>query len=350
MESVQYYLNGREGIEFLNRISRGTVYATIEHNGQIGYEKIVSLLSIQPELTGLPPIESVKSFYFPARERVAVYGNCEYSTPSEAEPESIGYQTIIGARTCDLSALKVMDRIFLDQEFHDPFYESRRKNTLLVTVDCVQPGEYCFCNLVGGQPWPLDGYQVHLSPIEGGYLVSFGNGVETFLLDSVKTMLSMATDHQIAQKESNRAGALERLKTWNRGFTPLTSMNDIGAIEDWGELSCSCVECGACSYVCPTCHCFLLFDQRARSVPEIHIREKSWDSCLLANYAKMAGVGGMKPTPRPELRNRFENRIRHKFEWMVQNLGLIGCVGCGRCRSACLGGSDIRAVIEELHT
>ena len=68
----------------------------------------------------------------------------------------------------------------------------------------------------------------------------------------------------------------------------------------------------------------------------------------MANFAKMAGVDGIKPTPRPELRHRFENRVRHKFEWMLENLNVIGCVGCGRCEAACMGGSDMRKVFKEL--
>ena len=93
---------------------------------------------------------------------------------------------------------------------------------------------------------------------------------------------------------------------------------------------------------------FFLFDQRGPGAGENFERHKTWDSCILANFAKMAGVGGLKPTPRPELRSRFENRLRHKFEWMVENLNVIGCVGCGRCEAACMGGSDVKALFKEL--
>ena len=119
-------------------------------------------------------------------------------------------------------------------------------------------------------------------------------------------------------------------------------------VKKWNELGCVCVECGACSYICPTCHCFLLYDEPAGGEEGKSKRMRAWDSCLMASYAKMAGVGGVKPTPRPRLASRFENRVRHKFDWMVQNLEEIGCVGCGRCTQACAGGSDIREVIHRL--
>jgi len=62
----------------------------------------------------------------------------------------------------------------------------------------------------------------------------------------------------------------------------------------------------------------------------------------------MAGVGGMKATPRPELRQRFENRILHKFVWFPENMGCLGCVGCGRCTDACLGERDLRQLFVDL--
>ena len=115
----------------------------------------------------------------------------------------------------------------------------------------------------------------------------------------------------------------------------------------WKEEANTCVECGACNFICPTCHCFFLYDQPQHDSPDHSERQKTWDSCLLSNYAKMAGVGGMKPTPRPEVRSRFENRVRHKFDWMPSNLQLFGCVGCGRCIEACLADLDIRDVFKE---
>jgi len=107
------------------------------------------------------------------------------------------------------------------------------------------------------------------------------------------------------------------------------------------------VACTACTNICPTCHCFLLYDQLAGEGAERFERVKVWDSCLYADYSRMAGVGGVKPNPRAELRSRLENRILHKFQWFPENFGRLACVGCGRCIDACMGGEDLRRLLKE---
>ena len=49
----------------------------------------------------------------------------------------------------------------------------------------------------------------------------------------------------------------------------------------------------------------------------------------------------MKPSPRPDLRSRLQNRLLHKFVWMPKTMGMLGCVGCGRCIVWCPVGIDI---------
>ncbi|MBL7223347.1 MAG: 4Fe-4S dicluster domain-containing protein [Candidatus Brocadiae bacterium] len=123
-------------------------------------------------------------------------------------------------------------------------------------------------------------------------------------------------------------------------------VRDASEAELLARTAAVCSECGACTLVCPTCHCFLLYDQLVAD-DQIE-RVRSLDSCLYASYSRMAGAGGMKPTPRPDLRSRFLNRLLHKFVWLPQSAGLLGCVGCGRCIEADMGGLDLRQFIHQL--
>lgn len=332
---------------FLQALGGEPFFATVRRQDQITYEKLSPEQRGQAALRCPPPVESVKSFFFPARERVAVYG----ADAGEQAGDAIGSQVIVGARACDLAALHILDQVFLQEETGDPFYGARRRQSALVTVDCVEPGPYCFCNLVGGQPFVKDDFDLNLSPVDSGYVVALGSDKAKEQLGQAKALLGPAQPEQLAQREEQRQGAQEVLRRQNEGLTspvdvPPAAMNK--AIQRTVEDAYSCVECGACSYICPTCHCFFLFDQRGPGTGEQFERHKTWDSCLMANFAKMAGVGGLKPTPRAELRSRFENRLRHKFEWMVENLNVIGCVGCGRCEAACMGGSDVKTLFKEL--
>ena len=110
----------------------------------------------------------------------------------------------------------------------------------------------------------------------------------------------------------------------------------------WTEESLTCVECGGCNFVCDTCHCFLLSDERFGSVNE---KVRLWDACLFANFARVAG--GANPMKyRPQ---RLRNRYLKKFDFFPQNINLAACCGCGRCVDVCPGKIDIRRILKRLN-
>ena len=348
MKTTEQFLKKENLADFLTTLPSAPLFGTVIIDDNVTYENISSEQLERIALDAAPPVESVKGFFFPAKERVAVYPS---ASPSESFLDRDSTQTIIGARACDLAALKVLDKVFLEGEVSDPFYQKRRQNTFIITTECVAPAKYCFCNLLGGLPYAEQEFDVNLAPISSGFLVSAASEKGQDLLDRNKSILGTTSKQQLDERKRNREEAIETLRKQNKNFEKPTDSPKKDKDQIFSEVlkdASMCVECGACSYICPTCHCFLLFDHRGEANSTSFIREKSWDSCILANFAKMAGVDGMKPTPRPELRDRFENRVRHKFEWMIENLNVVGCVGCGRCEAACMGGSDIRKVVREL--
>jgi len=350
MGSDVHFLKEADLPAFLQALSGDSFFATVQRQEQVSYEELPLEERGRAALRCAPPVESVKGFLFPVRERVAVYGG-DAGGGADEGVGAIGSQVIVGARACDLAALRILDEVFLQGQDGDPFYGTRRKQTVVVTVDCVEPGAYCFCNLVGGQPFVQDAFDLNLSPVDGGYVVAQGSDKAADSLKQVERLLRKATSEQLAQRDRQRESAQKILEHQNEGLPSAVGVSAAAmdkAIKKTVQDAYGCVECGACSYICPTCHCFFLFDQRGGGAGERFERHKTWDSCIMANFAKMAGVGGLKPTPRPELRSRFENRLRHKFEWMVENLNVIGCVGCGRCEAACMGGSDVRGLFKEL--
>ena len=78
-----------------------------------------------------------------------------------------------------------------------------------------------------------------------------------------------------------------------------------------------CVECGACNFVCCTCHCFLLADGTASD--NVPVRGKQWDSCLLMNFARVAGGANPRAGRAARLRNRFQK----KFSYFPECPGLL---------------------------
>ncbi len=109
----------------------------------------------------------------------------------------------------------------------------------------------------------------------------------------------------------------------------------------WEELTVSCIGCGACTYLCPTCHCFDIADE-SRLYQGRRIR--TWDSCQFALFTKHASGHN----PRKNKKERLRQRFMHKFSYAVENTGTALCVGCGRCIAGCPVNLDIRDVIRSL--
>ncbi|MFW6163358.1 MAG: 4Fe-4S dicluster domain-containing protein [Planctomycetota bacterium] len=346
-----YYIDDASLPAFLFGLDAAAVYAqTAVEGGEADFERLDPQRPPQLDLRAPRAPTSVKQFLFPAKERVAVYPSADYDwTPPVSGEEPM---VVAGLRACDVAAAGILDQVFIQGDYVDPFYSLRRDALRMVTVDCGQPAESCFCTLLGGKPYATEGFDVNLSPIEGGWVVESGSDKGREMLVASMDRLAEATPDQLAARDAMRRGAESRLAKQNAEFTAGETMAEIAtrAADDsrWLQLAAGCVECGSCSTICPTCHCFQLYDQASDAEAGPNERMKVWDSCLTASYAKMAGAGGMKASPRPELRQRFANRILHKFAWFPENMDCLGCVGCGRCTDACLGERDIRQLFLDL--
>ena len=70
-------------------------------------------------------------------------------------------------------------------------------------------------------------------------------------------------------------------------------------------------------------------------------RVRGWDSCMYPMFTQHASGHN----PRPNQAARWRQRTMHKFEYLPRNVGLYGCVGCGRCVQSCPVRLDIRHVL-----
>jgi len=340
-----------EGLaRLLEAVEADEVFAPVCRAGGIEYCNVRARPQEELALREPRPSASPKAFLQPARERVAVYSASGVDT-ERSRPE-VGRRVLLGLRACDLKAIQYLDKVFREGDFTDPFYEARRRNELLISVDCVAVHENCFCTAVGGSPFAEEGFDLNLSPLEEGYLVEVGSEKGQAVIDRAPDAVAEATDEKRRERDRRRAASVERLKEQTGGWqvsdriqeTLLNKEKD----QTWGEQAAACVECGACTFICPTCHCFYLYDQ-AGSEEEFE-RIRVCDSCIFGDYHRMAGPAGAKPTPRPALRTRLANRLLHKYAYSPQQYGMLGCTGCGRCIEACYGGIDIRDVLKELES
>lgn len=341
-----YYVSEAMLIE-LARGAEGVPVLAASETARLTWLDVIESSPVVSALTEPRSAQSPKGLLLPAAESVGRYG----SSQQVATATGIRGYVILGLRACELRALNYLDKVMLDGPFEDPAYHTRREGALLISCDCVDCTDSCFCPLVGGLPYAVEGFDVNLTPIDGGYVAEVGTERGREWLGDPGGSFSEATEDQLARRKAIRNGMVERLKEQNSEFSLEADdqkqpqlPND--ADEAWQRFACDCVECGACTNICPTCHCFYLYDQVLGA--EAFERVRTWDSCLLSTYHRMAGGANMKLTPRPELSSRLANRILHKFTYSPEQYGLLGCVGCGRCIDACLGAIDIREVVGKL--
>lgn len=285
--------------------------------------------------------EALKAFYTRAREIVAEDFKADIPHLTD-KPFAI-----VGVKACDLKSFKIQDYVFKDHDYQDPLYIKAREENLIISADCTCAIDTCFCLAVNVQPYPQENFDINLSEVKDGFVVEVCSQKGRALVDKHSSLFEEAKKELISERKEKRAKVVKEVKKNIKD-------NDIpnqdlykGVIEKkyesdiWREEAKTCVECGACNAICPTCHCFLLYDQKDE---ERMARLRIWDSCMIKDFAQVAGGAN----PRPKLWMRLRNRFEKKFDFFPKVADVYACTGCGRCISACPAKIDIRKVLKRL--
>ncbi len=256
---------------------------------------------------------------------------------------------VVGLKACDLKSLVIQDHAFASGPAPDPFYTENRKKLTIIASDCTKARETCFCLAMEAKPYPEKEFDWSLSISGEAFVVQVASQKGEKLFAEFKELFTDATDTDFYLREENRKKVTAQVRDFiqKRG-TPDTA-KIAGTVQQnfespiWKDQYATCVECGACNLVCPTCHCFLLFDDKADGRPK---RFMEWDACLYRRFARVAGGAN----PRKQLWSRLRNRFEKKFDFFPKVAKVTACTGCGRCIEACPGNIDIREVLIGLVT
>jgi ferredoxin len=273
------------------------------------------------------PTNSVKEFFFPSHEVICRYSyNGKELEITDSEPFN-KEQIIFGARPCDAASLPILDKVFA-WDFQDRFYQKRRENSTVITLACQQPDENCFCTSVALSPDTNSGADAELLEI-GGDLYE----VRCFT-EKGKKLFEGFTEE--SDKTGKTAAPPQIRFNSERVSKYLTEHFDDPI---YATTSLRCVGCGACTYICPTCHCFDIVDEGGAAKGS---RVKNWDTCQFAMFTLHASGHN----PRADQAVRQRNRVQHKFAIYPSKFGVILCTGCGNCTRDCSASLGIRPVLE----
>jgi len=291
------------------------------------------------EFNNIRACTPVKEFLFPLRELAAVF-------PEPVEPPEIKPFAVFGLKDCDLRSIEVLDKVFAEEEFEDPFYVKRRKNMFIISSDCSEPAASCICNILEGKPYASSGFDLNVSKVRDGFIIETGSDKGDDFVEKHSQLFSDAPEALLGQRDEERARTEKQLEQQNAELSfdaPVKEVVDNSAESDvYDEEARTCVECQACTRICPTCHCFYLYDT---SQKDYFAKMKMWDSCMRMAYAEVAGGAN----PHKMLGDRLKHRLMHKFVYFLDRYGLKMCVGCGRCIDAEAGGVDLRVVLKKLN-
>jgi len=327
--------------------SEGELFIPVrnEDTSKISLERVEDFpLPKETSFDGYRTVEPLKAFGQLLRYPVAEYPSpdADEITSEDKFPSCI----VVGARACDIVAMQLVDKVQVEGEFTDPFYKIRRDKMLVIGADCTECGKSCFCNLLGNKPWPERDFDLTIAKISGGFLIEAGSERGEKIIEQYGELFTEPREGQIEARDEIRSTVEKELEENNRGYPAAEGLPEIirDALTDeiWDEISARCVECGACTNICPTCYCFLLYDQKTDG--EHFQRISTWDSCQVTGYARMAGM----LNPRPRLTDRVKHRYYHKYDYLVLSHHAIYCTGCGRCIDTCSAGIDMRDTFRQV--
>ncbi|MFN8544664.1 MAG: 4Fe-4S dicluster domain-containing protein [Candidatus Binatia bacterium] len=254
----------------------------------------------------------------------------------EEPPAEASRRALVGIRACELAAIAVQDRVFLDRagRWTDPHYARARAALLLVAVECEQPAGTCFCAAMGtGPAVPPGAADLTLTELDEGFVARAGTSHGAALLARLALEEAGAADR--AEAERRVAAAAERM-----GRTP--DVHDVRALlhrnqehPRWDAVAARCLGCTNCTLVCPTCFCSAVEETTDLDGSSVE-RVRRWDSCFTPAFAQVHG-GNFRPT----LRARYRQWLTHKFASWYDQFDTSGCVGCGRCITWCPVGIDV---------
>ncbi len=266
--------------------------------------------------------------------------------PEKADEKKYAF---LGARSCELHAVAIQDKVFIEGSHTDQHYQSLRQNALFIAVNCGQAGNTCFCVSMQTGPKVEAGHDLVLTEIlqdgDHYFLIEAGSEAGKNILKELK--IKPATNDETERAEAIVANTAKQMGRTMETKNIKQLLYDNLEHSSWDDIAGRCLSCANCTMVCPTCFCSTVED--VTDVTGDHAeRWQKWDSCFTMDFSSIHG-GAVRNTTK----SRYRQWMTHKLASWQDQFDSSGCVGCGRCITWCPVGIDLTrevSVIRESNT
>ncbi len=323
-----------------NEISKNAkLYIPVDlEKGRVAYKEYAEGLKMSD---ALKTDRSAKDFFFPHTETLMAFKTQGKNIEVIDNRESTEDFVVFGVRACDVKSLEVLDKVFLAEPV-DSYYQNRREHGIIVSMACNRPSETCFCQTFGIDASSPQGDIACYKTNDAFYLEGLTEEGKA-LLEKLGSVTEECCSCEVDAEKAKIKEILDKLplKDLKADAFGKDKTDEFFNRPEWKTLSESCLGCGTCTFVCPTCQCYDIKDFKTKTGVE---RFRCWDSCMYSDFTKMSAG-----QPRLSQLERFRQRFMHKLVYFpTNNDGMFSCVGCGRCVAKCPISMNIVKVMKTL--
>ncbi|MBD3208978.1 4Fe-4S dicluster domain-containing protein [Candidatus Woesearchaeota archaeon] len=237
--------------------------------------------------------------------------------------QSLPPQFVVNVRLCDLNAIAILDKLYLDPDYPDPYYKAKRDATTFIGINCKREiDEYCFCGSMD---------------LQRAYDLLLDDRGEHYYID-VRSDKGMALVKELPDAPEQQDPTLPKTSK----VLDQKDLHQFFADKWWEGDNELCVSCQRCTALCPTCFCFDVKDDMDLNLQDGK-RLRTIDSCHSADFTTVAG----DHTFRSSRLQRYRHRVMHKLQYYKDTFERSMCTGCGRCIRYCHSKIDFVKTINE---